>query len=382
MVVYYSILAYTVVIAGIGQFIKRQNAQRAEFFGNEFNNSKPISLLFAVLSMALLVFFVAKRTDYQDTFSYIDNFRNVTTDLSIGNLKEIYDTEDSGIGYVFLEMVFKKYISTDFSDWFMFLAIFQAGAFISLAYRFSSNYLLSAFLFVASTEFTWMMNGIRQFTAVCLIMYFFSFVTNRKLIPFLIVVFIAYTIHSTALFWIPVYFIVRYKPFSRQIWLFVVLTLIVVFFIDNFTNLLDSSLEDTQYAGTGATIMNYENDDGVSPIRVLVSAVPPGIALWRKKYVEQRSNPTIDIMINMSTASVGIYLLAMVTSGILVGRVPAYFTMVNYILLPWLLDNTFEGGFKTFIKTACYSFYLVYFYYSMAVQSGGHYVSTFLGLSY
>lgn len=383
MIIHYSILAYTIIIAGFGQAMKKNNMRMRREEG--FYDQKSISLFYAILTFALVVFFAGMRSDFIDTYSYIDNFKRASTDVSFGNLKTIYENESSGVGFVYLEMFFKHFISSEYNYWFTFLAIFQAGAFLSLAYKYSANFTLSAFLYITSSEYAWMMNGIRQYTAVCLIIYFFGLVEKRRLFSFLIVVLLAYTIHSTAVFWIPIYFIVKFRPFSWRIWVCVVLTLVVVFFIDNFTSLLDSSLEDTQYAGTGDTLMNYGAadgivDDGVNPLRVLVSAVAPGIALWRWNHIKDKTTPVIDIMINMATASTGVYLLAMVTSGILVGRVPAYFMMTNYVLLPWLLENAFEGGLKKLIKSACYFFYFAYFYYVMAINGWGYYVSKTLGI--
>lgn len=377
MVIYYSILAYTVFFAGVGQALhKRSIGGKA----NSNFDSKPISLFFALVTFALLVYFVGMRTEYADTYNYINSFNKLSTDVSLSNIKAMYEETDTGIGFIVIEMLFKRYISTDFTTWFLVLAAFQAGAFVKLSYRYSVDYLLSAFLFIASTEFTWMMNGIRQYTAVCLIAYFFDLVVKRKLIPFVLVVAVAYFIHASAIVWLPVYFIVKYKPFSKQIWLFVFLTLMVVFFIDSFTNLLDSTLEGTEYAGTGNMLTSY--DDGVSPIRVLVSAVAPGIALWRWKYIKEKTPFAIDIMINVSTASTGMYLLGMVTSGIMVGRIPGYFKMFDIILIPWLLKNAFGKKDGMLIKAACYLLYFVYFYYVMVIQGFGYYISEKLNLFY
>ena len=389
MIVYYSIFAYTCLISYLGCFFYRRklaNGPQIEDDAYLVKAEKSISLFWAAVSVFLLVFFVSYRSDYNDTIAYINSFENVSIDTSVKELFGNTGTESQGFNT--LMILFKKYISDDYTAWFTFLAIFHAGAIVLLYYRYSCNYFLSMFLFIASGSFTWLMAGIRQFTAVCLIFYFFNFVIERKIIGFAIVLYLAYTIHDSAIFWFPIYFISRFRPFSKQIWLFVLLTLVTFFFITEFTSFLDSSLEGTDYENYGSALHNGyifsdtgEIDDGVNPIIAIVSAVPPAIALWRWKYIKDRTNPMIDICINMGTAAVGVNLLGVVTSGILVGRVPIYFTPVNFIVLPWLFKYGVSGNVKKFIVTLCYILYFAYFLYYMIGMGRGYYASGKLNFS-
>ncbi|MBQ7203726.1 MAG: EpsG family protein [Eubacterium sp.] len=347
---------------------------------------KSISLFWALVSVALMVFFVAERSDYNDTVSYINAFNDASTNITT---KELFGSTDvNSPGFSTLMVLFKRYISKDYTAWFTFLAIFQAGAIVSIYYRYSCNFFLSMYLFIASTSFMWLQSGIRQFTAVCLILYFLNFVIERRILAFAIVVYLAYTIHDSAILWIPIYFIVKFKPFSKQIWVCIILTLLAFFFVTQFTSLLDSSLEGTDYEGYGTAMTNYDADssgqldNGANPIRFLISAVPPAIALWRWKYIKDRTNPMIDVCINMGTAAAGVNLLGIVTSGILVGRVPIYFTPVNFIVLPWMFKYSFSGYVKKIIVTLCYILYFAYFLYDMVYMHRGHYASDNLGFSY
>jgi len=387
MIVYYSIFAYTCLISYFGCFLYRKKLANGPQIDDDaylVKAEKSISLFWALVSMALLVFFVAERSNYNDTVSYIDSFNNLSTNVSA---KELFGgTGVESPGFNALAYYFKKYISKDYTAWFTFLSIFQAGAIVSLYYRYSCNYFLSMYLFITSTSFMWMQSGIRQFTAVCLILYFLNFVIDRKLIAFAVVIYLAYTIHDSAILWVPIYFIVKFKPFSKQIWLFVALTLLAFFFISEFTTFLDSSLEGTEYEGYGSSLTNYQADgdtidDGINPIRALISAVPPAIALWRWKYIKDRTNPMIDVCINMGTAAVGVNLLAVVTSGILVGRVPIYFTPVNFIVLPWLFKYAMNGSTRKIIVALCYILYFAYFIYDMVYMGRGYYESVNLNLS-
>ena len=102
---------------------------------------------------------------------------------------------------------------------------------------------------------------------------------------------------------------------------------------------------------------------------------------YRKK-IKEINNPLINICINLSVVGVGIYVVGVVTSGIMVGRIPIYFTLTNYILLPWLIDNVLTGKTKTAIKILCYIFYLVYFVYAFYYTGEHVYYSDGLGLAF
>lgn len=383
MVVYWSILAYTCIVALIGCALKRRQLVNTNDIDDIFKQQKSISLFFALLSMVLLVFFVGMRTNYGDTWGYIMNFNNLSTDITL--MKQRWLDKEDNVLFWTIAILFKKCISTDPNAWFFLLAIFQAGAVVRFNYKYSSNYAFTMFFFIVTTNFCgWMMNGIKQFTAVCVVLYFFDYVIDRKLIPFLIVVFIAYLVHPTAVFWIPVYFIVKFKPFSSRIWICVALTLMAVVFIDNFTDILNGSLEGTKYEGSDITAFDTEGgiDNGVNPIRVIIYAIPPALALLKWKEIQNYTTPLINICINLATVCAGVYLLGTVTSGILVGRIPMYFELANYVLLVWLLKYVYKGKLGEFLTIMSIFGYLAYFVFDMVIQGNGYYVSKPLGLYY
>ena len=384
MVLYFGILVYTYIAASIGCVLKKSKKHAVIYsYADEqiyLKNQKTISLFFACISFSLLVFFVGMRTRYADTSAYILRFNNISPDLSLIRTYIAEKTED--IGFQILMVLFKRFVSQSANDWLMFLAIFQAGAVVLLYYKYSDNFAMSAYLFIASTTFTWMMNGIRQFTAACLILYFFDFVVKRKTLKFILVVIAASTIHFSAIVWILVYFIVRLRPWSKEIWICVLLTIAFAMGIDEFMAMLDNSLAGTSYEGTGDLLLNYADDDGVNFIRVIIAAVAPLLALMFRKNIKNKTPDVIKIFINMSVVGVGIYLIGTVTSGIMVGRMPIYFTVTNYILLPWVLENAIKGKLKIFMKFMCYIMYFLYFYYVMEIQGFGNYTSSILNLYY
>ena len=71
----------------------------------------------------------------------------------------------------------------------------------------------------------------------------------------------------------------------------------------------------------------------------------------------------------------------MFTSGI-VGRIPIYFQIFNYLLLPWLLRYSFDGEMRKIMILACIVGFLMYYCYDMYIAGNGIYNSRSLDLLY
>lgn len=140
------------------------------------------------------------------------------------------------------------------------------------------------------------------------------------------------------------------------------------FFVDRFTNLLDGLLTDTQYSNA----MTYSDwdDDGTNPFRVAVYCVPSIISFVFREKIKKLNIPLINICVNMSIVSASLYLVSMVTSGIVFGRLPIYVSLFSYILLPWEINNLFEEDMKKTIYVSAVVLYLIYYYYQMSVTWG------------
>lgn len=60
----------------------------------------------------------------------------------------------------------------------------------------------------------------------------------------------------------------------------------------------------------------------------------------------------------MSIIGSGIYIISKIlSSGVMIGRLPIYFTMYNLILLPWLIQNLFDKNERRliyYLMIVCY----------------------------
>ena len=134
--------------------------------------------------------------------------------------------------------------------------------------------------------------------------------------------------------------------------------------IDQFTPILSNLLADTQYSDI-MTNEIWTNDDGTNIIRVLVYSVPMIMSLVGKKYIDQAHNPALNICVNCTIVTTALYLISVVTSGIYIGRLPIYTTLMGYIALPWLINHMFTKDSARLVKAAMIALYLAFYCYQM-----------------
>ena len=338
------------------------------------------NLFMALATFSVIIFFAGMRSYVADTTAYIKMFNEYPL------LSEAHDVIfDSGArepGFRLFSILIKTYISDNYSVWLWIIAVISGIGVMVPLYKYSCNFGVSAFLFMASCQFTWMFNGMRQFLVASIIFACTGLILRNKTLLYIVIVCILSTIHTSALILIPMYFIAKGEPWNKRTMMFIGAIILAMVFADKFTNLLTDVVENTDYA----TSVNEfkDTDDGTSVIRILVESVPIIIAFVYRDKIKDKLTPIIKLSINMSLIASGLYVISKVArSGILLGRLPIYFSMYNLILLPWLIKTIFEGKEKNLIYYTMIVCYFVFFYYQMCVAWGGmEYNSTILNLHY
>lgn len=377
MAIYWWILIYTSVVSLFGTIVNklnRKNPVKSEYYIDK----RCISIFLAVLTFGLLVFFVGCRSEFNDTYYYRDLFENYITG-NLSQIKEIYLSESKSKYFNIIQCLFKHYISDDYIIWFFAISLFEIGAIIKTFYKYSCNYFISSYLYITSGSFVWLMGGIRQYFAVCIVLYGLDFLIERKTVKFIALVLFASLFHVAILIWIPIYFVCISKPWNLKIILFAILSVGIIFSLDNFTSILDNILEETNYSDLTS---HFAEGNGMNYIRFLVTCVPWLLSLVCKKQIAEEDNLFLNISVNLSFISSVIYFVGIFTSGIIVGRLPVCFNIVNLILLPWLLEKYYKQITGAFLKFSCYILYFLYFYYDMVVKGTGHYGSEVLNIPY
>lgn len=320
--------------------------------------------LSAFLLVVPYIVWAGFRTDwFGDTPVYRMSFYDAASSLSALPAYAASQTKDAGF-YVF-NSLFKIFISSSSVVFFLAIAAFQLFCIMKTYRKYSSDYWMSIFLFIVSTDYlSYMHNGMRQFIAVCGIFACFGFILKKEYLKTIIVILLLSTIHQTSLIMIPIIFIVQGKAFNKRTFIFIILTILVLVSLNQFTSFLENALKETQYNDTLLTSV-WKDDDGTSIFRVIVYSVPMILSIFGKKYIDQANNPMINICVNCSIVTSLLYIVSKFTSGIFIGRLPIYTSLTGYILLPWLIDHMFEKKSAGIIKIIMMLLYVLFFYYQM-----------------
>lgn len=320
-------------------------------------------MLPAIVLVVPYVIWAGFRSNFVDTGSYRQMFWDLSTDFSqIGSL---FSGETKDPGYTVLMMLIKTIIGNKETVFFLIIATIQMLCMAMVFRRYSADYWTCIFLFVASTDYmSWMQNGMRQFLACCIIFACYKWLVNKRFIPLIFVILLVSSIHGSALLMIPVIFIVQGKAWNIKSILVLLLSIIVIRYIDRFTPILNDLLQETQYDDVMSNGI-WDLDDGTNIIRVAVYSVPAIFSLFALKYIRAANDPAINISVNCSVVTMALYLVAAESSGIYIGRLPIYTTLQGYIALPWMIDRMFTKESARLVKFAMIGLYAVFFYYQM-----------------
>ena len=355
---YYLILVWVAVAWMIGLCTK---VQRTEYVcGEKVQRYYP---LWAFLIYLPLVIWSGFRGYVGDTGAYMKMFQEITSGLR--NIPSYMDTIEKDKGFYLFSAVIKNLISDNVNVYFIILALIQVVLLIKVYRKYSSNYIVTFFLFVASTDYiSWMFNGIRQFTAVTITFFAFEYILKKKYVPAVLIVLFAALFHGSALLVLPFIFIAQGQAWNKKTILFIIAVIVAVIFIGEFTDILDTLLAETQYKNVVSDWQEWQ-DDGTNIIRVLVYAIPSILSLVGLRFIKYADDPVINLCTNMSIASVGFYVVSMFTSGIFIGRLPIYFSLYSYILLPWEIEHMFSEKSVKLVYLAMIAGYLGFYVYSI-----------------
>lgn len=369
MPVYWSILGATI----FSMIFSR--ASKNSSYSLELNENVVPKNIVTFITVLFILFFCGFRDRCIDTGAYIFSYQQSPSGFS--NFKSyVIDGGFSSIGFRFLQLIVKTIAPDNHYVWFFVVGSISMLCVYRGFKQFSVDLPFSLFLFVASATFVWMFNGIRQFLAVSILFGFSKYLVEGKKIKYLIVVIIAASIHISALLLIPICIIVSNKKVLdfRFVLVGLVISLLVMFsdsFLPFIAGLINKDYSETMMDASGSNI-----------IRFFVSAVPVVISFISFRDTRKEASPAIILGINMSYMGAIFTLAASFSSGILVGRMPIYFTIYNYYVLPWLIRHKFNNA-KQLVRLLCIILYLLYFTYQMQISwSGLEYRSDFLGLDY
>lgn len=159
-----------------------------------------------------------------DTYAYKLLFERVKVTswsalLQNFSLKYFHGMEIKDPGYPILEKLFQVFFD-DYQLWLIFIALLFMVPLSVLLYRYSSHPYLSFVLYSTLFYGFFAETGHRQTIATALVVCIGLFcIQRRRLLPFLGLVAVASTIHTSAIAFLPFYWIAKVRLRKRHLWL-------------------------------------------------------------------------------------------------------------------------------------------------------------------
>ena len=323
-----------------------------------------VHIIFALIAFLPVIYLAAFTRPRYDTVLYMHIYNGFPTSVS-GLLSRMSATSEKG--WVIFQWVVKRIFNGSETAFRVSLVAIHSIPILFFFRKYSQNFMMSLYLFLAcGCHFAWMMNGLRQYVAVCIILLAVPFVLKKKYIPTVLLVLLASTFHTSALIMIPIIFVAQGKAWNKKTVICILGAVVFTYLISQYTGLLDSMVEETQYEGAFEAAREF-GDDGVNPIRVLVYAVPAVLSFIGRKSIEQDDDPIINLSVNMSIVTVCLYIVAMTSSGILIGRLPIYTSLFCYILLPYVVNRIFKRNAAYVVNFAMAVLFFAYY----LIENGG-----------
>lgn len=306
-----------------------------------------------LVALPLIALAVTRSNYFGDTWAYILDYRSIPSTLS-GKM-EYVRAHPKDTGFYAMGALVSVFAGAHFRYFFLLIAVVQGYALMKLYRKYSEDYWLALFIFVASTDYlSWMYNGIRQFFAVAITLHAFEPIIRKKYVKAAMIILFASLFHQSALMMLPIMFIVQGRPWNWKTLVIMVGTVVIMSASGVFTDTLDTVLADTQYRNV-VSDWRAGGDDGTNPIRVLVYSVPTILSLFCRQKIIKDGGRVVRIACNMGIIATALYLVSMVTSGIFVGRLPIYCSLyANGILLPWELKHFYGRSIRS-AALVCYT---------------------------
>lgn len=324
-------------------------------------NIQPNKLI-ALFSIVPFIVVAGLRNNIGDTPFYMHTY-------NINDFTWDYISAQDDIGFGILQMILKSY-SQD-PQILIFTTAFVTNLLIILVfYKYSKVVELSIYVYITGGLFLVTMNGIRQCLAAAIIFSATKFLIEGNKVKYILVVVFASFFHQSALVLIPVYFLVRFKPWTKATLVLLVFSVLIVIGFSTFSTLLFSAIEDSQYG-----VYSSFDEGGASVIRVLVFAAPIVIAFFGREKLREVF-PQSDVFVNM--ALVGLCFMIISTANWIFARFNIYFELYQLVLVSWILQ-VFKEKDRKLVYYILLVLYFAYYYFESVINLNIKYSSNFFG---
>lgn len=349
MIFYFTLLGITVLLSFISTQEKKSARHKYGFFFF-------LTFILLVIAAGIRVGTGTDTTLYNSFFEYYPTL----------SLKEIWlNTSEPGLWS--LSWFIGRFSENTYWT-FIVVAAIIVGLIMMTIKKYSTNYVLSMFLYLAGMDYFSSYNGLRQWIVAAIVFFMMPLLADEKKpikskIVYCILLIPLFLIHNSAVLLFPIVFVVIQKPWSKRIWIVIIGAILAVIYFGQFLNILSGILGNSDYA-------QYTNisasDDGVNIFRVLVAFVPVILCAWKYKLINPDGNKMIDIYINFSLMNFLVLLIA--TRMTVLARLIYYLSIYNVLLFP-LIPRAFNKSSRKIVLILMVLFFALYMYLLLPMDS-------------
>lgn len=306
-----------------------------------------VKILYFIL-LLIVILFSGLRTTYNDTETYMQGYQMLNV-----NDKNVFSFFEPYGGFTILQTLLKKYISENPQILILVSSIIVNTIFLYFYSKYSKCFELTIFSYLILGPYVFSMGGIKQALAMGLSLVAIDNLLQKKYFKFVFWLLIAMAFH-------PYIICMAIIPlFTEGIWnkkMAIVLVIAVLVSMNlepllNFAGILgkDYSVEE---------MMSHT----VNPMRVLVEIVPVIFSWVCRKRINREEDKLLLLGVNMMIINAFMISLGLFFNPIYFARIGTYFSVLNAITIPTMLNVMYQGNpHRRKNILIYYSFYFVYF---------------------
>ena len=225
---------------------------------------------------------------------------------------------------------------------------------VTFANRIEKRNFSFLFFFATIGLYTFMFTGVRQCLAMSILLWSYPYIKKRKLLPFLLILALAFSFHKSAILFIAAYFIYNRRLILQNTFLYVALTAFIYLNIGVIQEWFNDVLDyDYGVEETGNGIIFFA-----------VIAVITAFALFVVFYYKQQT-PEFTGFINIGIITLMLWCLRLITR--VAERPSYYFMFFSAAMVCYAIEEVPNKRDKEVIGVFIYSAFLVLFVYRVFV---------------
>lgn len=251
MLAYILVVIFPLFVEG---WYKKRVAE-SDLLMNESRNKKVrwVYLFLAALPMFFLIAFRNQNIG-ADTGMYINHFNRMSSTPWV----KIFDKANMEEGYLIFVKLITMFTASPLIYQIICATIYLL-AITSFTNQQEKNHFFILFLFGTLGMYTFMFTGVRQCLAISICLFSYQFIKDRKIVPFAILMFLAFYFHKSSILFVAAYLIYSRKLSFWNACLYGVILAFAVLYLDVIQQWFNEQLEyDYEIeGGAGGTIFAF-----------------------------------------------------------------------------------------------------------------------------